>query len=424
MKKFSVAAVCVCLLLGLAPAGEGSGFLIYEHGAAAMAMGGAFVAVANDPSTIFHNPAGIAFLKGTQVAAGTTLIMSRSSMDLAKYPVPSQQYWEQHEQVFYPSSFYITHSLSDRVALGFGFFTPYGLGAEWPKENPLRYLGYKDDMKTFFFNPTIAVKLADTFSVGFGVSYIHSTVMFKTVDLVDLTAYRLGKYDVPSELEGSGDSVGFNAGFLYKTNKLSVGFNWRSQFDIEYSGDLTLDTSAMAGLPAPFQPPTSDTGTTTFRFPNIFGLGLAYNATEKLLLSADFHYVTWSRYDKYVVDLEKLEDMVILQNFDDSYLVRGGVQYSFTPGFALRGGLLYDQTPQPDATADPLLPDANRMALTGGFGWTLAGNLVLDLAFQYEPFEDRTVPNRYALQVGAINYGEGTYETTALLFGVSLRYAF
>jgi long-chain fatty acid transport protein len=154
------------------------------------------------------------------------------------------------------------------------------------------------------------------------------------------------------------------------------------------------------------------------------GLGLAYNATEKLLLSADFHYVTWSRYNQYTVNLEKLEDMVILQNFDDAFLVRGGVQYSLSPQFALRGGFLYDQTPQPDATADPLLPDANRMALTGGFGWTLATNLVLDLAFQYEPFEDRTVPNRYALQVGSVNYGEGTYETTALLFGVSLRYAF
>ena len=144
-------------------------------------------------------------------------------MTLNKYPDPSQRNWEQAEQVFYPSSFYITHSLSDRVALGFGFFTPYGLGAEWPKENPLRYLGYKDDMKTFFFNPTIAVKLADTFSVGFGVSYIHSTVLFKTVDLVDLTKYGLKKYDIPSELNGAGDAVGLNAGFLYKTISSASG---------------------------------------------------------------------------------------------------------------------------------------------------------------------------------------------------------
>ncbi len=421
MKKFIVGAALVCLLLSGAPQGQGAGFLIYEHGAAAMAMGGAFVAVANDPSAVFHNPAGIAFLKGTQVSAGTTLIFSNSSMTLTKYPVPSQTYWEQVRQVFYPSSFYLTHSLGDRVTLGFGFFSPYGLGAEWPKENPLRYLGYKDDMKTFFFNPTIAVKLADNLSVGFGVSYIHSTVQFRLVELENFGPY--GKYDVPAELRGDGNSVGFNAGVLYKTDKLSLGLNYRSRFDIEFSGDLSLDTS---GLPAALKSfvPTSDTGTTKFKFPDIIGLGVAYNATAKLLLSADLHYIIWSRFDRYVVDFTTLPDLLSEQNFDDSFLLRCGAQYSFSPKFALRGGIIYDKTPQPAETTDPLLPDASRLALTGGFGINLSGNLFLDLAYQYEPFNDRTVPNRNALLVGSVNLGEAAYETTAHLFGLSLRYAF
>ncbi|OGD18469.1 MAG: hypothetical protein A2W03_04935 [Candidatus Aminicenantes bacterium RBG_16_63_16] len=425
MKKYIVGAVLICLVLGRAPVSQGAGFLIYEHGAAAMAMGGAFVAVANDPSAVFHNPAGIAFLKGTQVSVGTTLIWSASQLTLPNYPVASQREWEQVKQTFYPSTLYLTQSMGDRVTLGFGFFTPYGLGAEWPKENPLRYLGYKDDMKTFFFNPVVAVKLTDNVSAGFGVSYIYSTVMFKLVDLLDFTALRLGKYDAPASLEGDGNAWAFNAGLLYKTDKLSLGFNWRSQFDIKYSGDLTLDTSL---VPAPVRPavPTSAVGETTFRFPNIFGVGLAYNATEKLLLSADFHYINWKRFDRYVVtfDNPKIATMDIEQNWDNSWLLRGGIQYAFSPKFALRGGLIYDTTPQPEEVTDPLLPDANRFALTGGFGINLTGHLVLDLAYQYEPFNDRTVPNRHVLQVGSINLGEGTYKTTANLLGVSLRFVF
>ena len=38
----------------------GSGFSIFEQGAKATAMGGAFVATADDPSAIFYNVAGIA----------------------------------------------------------------------------------------------------------------------------------------------------------------------------------------------------------------------------------------------------------------------------------------------------------------------------------------------------------------------------
>ncbi len=421
MKKYIVAAVLVCLLLGRAPLSQGSGFLIYEHGAAAMAMGGAFVAIANDPSAVFHNPAGVAFLKGTQLSVGTTLIWSASQLTLPNWPVPSQRTWKQDDQMFYPSTFYLTHSLSDKVTLGFGFFSPYGLGASWPKENPLRYLGYKDDMKTFFFNPVVGVKLTENLSFGVGVSYVYSTVLFKLVELENFGPY--GKYDVPASMEGNGSGWGFNAGLLYKTKTVSVGLNYRSQFDIKYSGDLTLDTSA---LPAPLKPlvPTSDTGTTKFKFPNIIGLGIAVNPTEKLLLSFDFHYVTWSRFDEYIVDFKLFPDLVSEQNFDESYLLRGGFQYSFSPKFDLRLGIIYDKTPQPKETADPLLPDADRVALTGGFGFKLSKNVVLDLAYQYEMFSDRTVPNRYIYQVGPINLGEGTYETTANLIGVSLRFVF
>ena len=420
MKKYLVAAVFICLLLGQAPSGQASGFLIYEHGAAAMAMGGAFVAVANNPSAVFHNPAGIAFLKGTQISVGPTFIFPSGHMVLPNWPVASQRDWKQHNTVFYPTNFYLTNSVSDRVTLGFGFFSPYGLGSRWPRENPLRYLGYEDDMKTFFFNPTIGVKLTDNFSVGFGVSYIYSTVTFKLAELEDFTAFGLGKYDVWALLKGTGHAWAVNAGALYKTDKFSAGLNWRSSFSINFSGDLTLDTSA---VPSPIRPliPTADTGTTKFKFPDILGLGIAYQATQKLLLSADFHYVTWSRFDKYIVDFTKVPDLTTLENFKDSFLLRGGVQYAVSPKFDLRAGILYDKTPQPVETVDPLLPDSDRWALTGGFGVKISKNVVLDLGYQYEMFSDRTAPNR---SIYPLNLGEGTYDTTASLIGLSLSFLF
>jgi long-chain fatty acid transport protein len=425
VKKYLVVAAFVCLLLGQAHLGQASGFLIYEHGAAAMAMGGAFVAVANNPSAIFHNPAGIAFLKGTQVSVGPTFILPSGHLTLPNWPVANQRTWKQENAVFYPTNFYLTHSVGDRVTLGFGFFSPYGLGSKWPKENPLRYLGYEDDMKTFFFNPTIGIKLTDKFSVGFGVSYIYSTVKFKLVELEDFTAYHLSKYDVPAALDGNGHGWAVNAGALYRTDKFSIGVNWRGAFDIKYTGDLALDTSA---LPAPIKPavPTTAKGDTTFKFPDILGVGVAFNPTDKLLLSADFHYVTWNRFDKYVVTFDdpKLAPMEVEENFKDSWLLRGGGQYSFCDKFALRLGILYDKTPQPVDTMDPLLPDANRVALTGGFGFKLSRNVILDVGYQYEVFSDRTAPNRNVYNLGSINLGEGTYDMTANLIGLSLSFVF
>lgn len=54
------------------------GFQLNEHGARALAMGGAFTAVANDPSAVYWNGAGLSFVKGTNIVFGTSLIAPNS----------------------------------------------------------------------------------------------------------------------------------------------------------------------------------------------------------------------------------------------------------------------------------------------------------------------------------------------------------
>ena len=51
-----------------------AGFAIFEQGARGMGFAGAFTAQTTDPSAIFHNAAGIAFLKGKHLYLGGTLI--------------------------------------------------------------------------------------------------------------------------------------------------------------------------------------------------------------------------------------------------------------------------------------------------------------------------------------------------------------
>ena len=61
-------------MLMVACAAFGSGFALFEAGAKAVAMGGAFAATADDPSAIFYNVAGIAQLRRTEFLAGGTMI--------------------------------------------------------------------------------------------------------------------------------------------------------------------------------------------------------------------------------------------------------------------------------------------------------------------------------------------------------------
>ncbi|MGB9835640.1 MAG: OmpP1/FadL family transporter [Candidatus Saccharicenans sp.] len=417
IKLFIVLSVLVLSQLSFA-----SGFLIYEHGAAAMAMAGAFAALANDPTAIFYNPAGLAWVKGTQLSLGGTFIFPAGSLTLPNWPDPTFQKVYQLDQTFFPPHFYLSKSLGERLTAGIGVFAPYGLGTAWPVNYPLRYICTETSMQTLFINPTLSYKLSDNLALGFGVSYITSELSLDLVRLVTIPEVWTG--EVPASLKkAKGDSVGFNAGLLYKRDRLGVGIYWRSGFKVDYSGTLKLDKMKVPALIQPYLPDSGEV-TTSFRHPNIFGLGISYQASEKFLLALEGQYYTWNVYDRYVIAVNYqgggTEEETVEENFKNSIILRAGLQYLFRENLAFRAGLIYDQTPQPVESMDPTLPDASRVAFTLGFGYT-KDRLKIDVGYQLELFSDRTSPNRDIYPNGL---GYGTYHTSAQLVGFTLGYRF
>ncbi|MGB9907054.1 MAG: OmpP1/FadL family transporter [Candidatus Saccharicenans sp.] len=412
----------VLFILVLSSLAFSSGFLIYEHGTAAMALAGAFVSLANDPSAIFYNPAGIAWLPGTRVSAGGTLIFPAGSLLLPNWPDPTFHKVYQLDQTFFPPHFYLTHRFGSRLALGVGVFAPYGLGTAWPVNYPLKYICTETSMQTLFVNPTLAVRLNDNLSVGFGVSYVHSILKLSLVRHIEIPEVWTG--DVPASLKkASGEAVAFNAGLLYKKGRFSAGFNWRSNFTVDYSGDFVLDKTR---VPAPISPyiPGAGTVTTSFKHPHIFDLGFSYQVSPKFLVAVAGQYITWKVYDSYEINIDFVgglsEQEVVEENFKNSILLRAAAQYLLRENLALRAGLVYDQTPQPVESVDPSLPDASRVAFTAGLGYT-KGKFSVDVAYMYEIFQDRTSPNRNIYPMGL---GSGTYQTSAQLLGFTLGYRF
>jgi long-chain fatty acid transport protein len=413
MSKKRTLVLAAVMLFALAPVVRGAGFMIYEHGAAAMAMAGAFTSLANNPTALWHNPAGIAWLEGTQIMGGATLIFPHGTADFPDYPgSPS---YDQVHKVFYPPHFYLTHKLSKRAAIGLGVFSPYGLGIEWPDPEtfPWRYFGTKGDMVTFFVNPAVAFKLTDRLSIGLGVSFIYSKL---TQSMTQLFPMGEGTIDVPAEADVNGTSFAFNAGLLYKADKVRLGLNYRSHYTLKYSGTISLD------IPV-YEEPFEGTGETSFAFPDLVTMGLSFDLTKKLVWAVDLHYIFWSSYDSYTFHLEVpglalTEDLVVPTKWRDSFIVRTGFEYRTTEKLALRAGIAYDKTPQPASTMDSSLPDANRVFATCGFGYTF-GKLTLDVAYHFEDFHKRTSART---DIPALL--QGTFKTQAHLLGISLGYKF
>jgi long-chain fatty acid transport protein len=391
------------------------GFQINEHGARAMAMGGAFAGLANDPSALYFNPAGITQLSGTNFMTGVTLILPKSSF---RGPSPTITQYDMKSQVFNPINFYGTYQYNNELYFGVSVNNQYGLGTLWDDNWAGNQLAVKTDLKTFFFNAVAAYKLSDKFSVSGGFVYALGTV-----ELSRYTGFEPFTGTAKVSLKGDGSAFGFTAGLLYKPiPELSFGLSFRSQAKFSLSGDANSEGGPAAVQSLLPKGKISSEITT----PMNITFGVAAKPVSGLTVTADFQYVGWSSYDKLTVDFAdpKLEDLSSYRGYENTYIIRFGAEYQLIDKLALRGGLLYDKNPVKDELLDPTLPDADRLGFSAGFGYKLAQNFSVDIAYLFLRFAERTITNSQQSYTWGNAPFNGTYNSTAHLIGFNLSYNF
>ncbi|HKI85838.1 MAG TPA: outer membrane protein transport protein, partial [Thermoanaerobaculia bacterium] len=118
----------------------GAGFSIFEQGAKAMGMGGAFVAQADDGSALFYNPGGLAFFDHNLYSVGVTYITTSKANFRGADPFPgASARGEQNSLQAFPPHAYWIHPMTQRVKFGLALNSPFGLTTDW--KNPNQWAG-------------------------------------------------------------------------------------------------------------------------------------------------------------------------------------------------------------------------------------------------------------------------------------------
>ncbi len=382
-----------------------AGFSLFQQGTAANAQGNAFVADASDPSAIFYNPAGLTQLKRPEVYVGTTFL----SPD-REYTNDSLGHFSQTKhQIYHPVTFYLVVPVHDRVTLGLGLFSPFGLATVWPADWPGKYLTTESKLQTYNLNPTVAVKVLDNLSLGAGVNICWATFRLKRrIPLpYPLPAVSSMILDGKSDLGGDGTGWGFNFGALYEPLPgVKLGAHYRSHIYIRLFGEL--NTGLPASFPAVFPLPTIPIPNLT---PSVSGYGdltLPPNVTFGINISRfkpfsfefDATWTGWSTYDKFELNLNQpirvnnipTTTIVNPKNWRDVWAFRFGVNYEIREGLKLRGGYIYDISPVPKDTFDTQMPDANRHIFSIGGDWQI-NRFTLGIAYSFFVIEPRHKDN-------------------------------
>lgn len=453
MNKYIIVCASLIALPGVASAG---GLFVPGTGPQAQGRAGAFVAKADDPSALFHNPAGFAKMDGWVIQVGVNFVdydltFTRDGV----YESPAGENLPYAGQPYAPISdeskpqigigpFQAVPLISvsgdvgvKNLRVGFGVYAPqafpnrrFAPDYEFQDPNvpppPQRYDIMEQKASTVLPSVAVAYRIMDNLDVGVRGSWGFGEVSAKSY------VWGIRNYEEWVERDGLfevdvGDNFipAFGVGALFRvTDNLEIGAAYSSTvtFDGKGNGSSEIGNDlGVGGDPEFIEPenefPQCEAGgvdqnnlkaCVTLKLPQTASIGARWilrgpDRREKGDVELDVKWENWKNASdvRVVVDGKSgltglpLNETFLRHGFKDVISVRLGGSYNVPVAgkdLGLRGGVAYDTAAAPDSWQRVDLDGASRVTVGAGVSYWL-NNLRLDIGGGYVIEPTREVPS-------------------------------
>ncbi|MTI14350.1 OmpP1/FadL family transporter [Sansalvadorimonas verongulae] len=404
IKFFALTALCA------ATQANAGAFQVNEHSAAG--LGRAFAgeaAIADDASVVARNPAGMTELQGPMFSAVGSYVQTDVEVD-SRVSGHTTHNKDVAKSSFVPAMFYTT-PIDDKLSVGFGVFSNYGFNTKYGKESTAAAGATHSDVKSVNFNTSLAYKLQDNLSVGFGVnavyvqgeldSYLNNSAKNRALaalqsDLsaitellnIDLATLKKSASKIDPAALGSGTIInvkgddwgfGWNAGVLWEPLKgTRIGASYRSEVKTSLEGKAKSDVFNGQGIVPQF----NSKGSVDFDMPAIAELSVYQDVTDQLAVHASYMRTYWSSFKEITVKLKSGVPVPSEQkDFRDSSRWAIGTTYKLDDQWTLRAGYAYDNSPVRNSKRDFRIPDVDRQWYTAGASYKIDNAQKVDFGY-------------------------------------------
>ena len=435
-------------LLALGSAGAfASGFALIEQSVSGMgtayAVGSSGI---DDASTIYFNPAGMSRLHGSHLSGGLQVVVlntefKNGSAEYANTGAPppagfdgvaidGKKKLDLDTTELVPAG-YISHQYSEKVWFGLGVNAPFGLKTDYSNRKWVgRYHAVKSELLTININPSMAFKINDNATIGFGVSAMYADGELTNMGDFGLLTATPGANDGYVKLTADDWGYGFNAGLLLEpTQNTRIGLHYRSEVDLKLDGHAKV-----SGVDAPL---TAANGRQKAKLditmPDTVSLSGNYSLNSRWAFMADVTWTQWSDVDKLNIKLQDGNRSVAVWNYDDSFRYAIGTEFTPSHSWTFRTGVAFDETPVPkNSERSPRVPDNDRTWLSLGMTYRYTPNLTFDFGYAHLFVDDPKLnnvsdnhnPNATPPQSTGVHSLSGKYDASVDIFGAQVNWKF
>ncbi len=396
MKKMTLRTVPAMLLLAFSGVASAAAFQLWEQNASG--LGNAYAgsaAVADNASTIFFNPAGMTQTPGLQLSAGAVGVGAYYEFRNSGSTTTGGDGGNAGGWAAVPNGYFSAQVTND-LFLGFGISVPFGLATEYNDSNWIgRNQSLKSEIKTVNYNPSVAYRINDKVSLGFGINY--QTINAEMTNMTPVGLYRV---------KGDDSTWGWNTGVLFTLSPaMRVGVSYRSTMDSTLEG-----TRSVGGV--------SRAATANIKLPDTFILSVWQQVSDRWEAMGDLSYTNWSTVDKLNISSSAGTDVEKF-GYKDSWRFAWGAAYKATDAVKLKFGLAYDRTPVTGADRSARVPDNDRVWFSLGGQWNAGKFGKFDLGYSYLYVKD---PSINQSKLGSTLRGQ--YDESAHLIGAQYSVGF
>lgn len=347
-----------------------------------LGMGGTAIGYVDDPSALFHNPAGLRHTRRLSLLGDVSLLLG----NITGSPANDAREVDSETTVAPFFMLGVSGRVTDWLTMGFAVYPVASAGGtyKYPRSGDT----IEDSTTLIFFEASyaLAVEIPD-YNLSLGLGY--------RVTYVSLTRERgpIGG-DPDTNFSATGASfAGFRLGVQWQPiPEFEVGFSYRhkTETDIEQTGpgpDLDDPCRAPCALGT-----TGESIETTFTLPSRLGVGLRMNLGD-LSWAADLEYTIQSQNERtdFLATSGGVEfDVPNVFDWKDGVTGRLGFEYRLLDGaLPLRVGYVWENrvTSRPYVTAFGTPPGTTHVATLGGGYQT--DNFRVDVAYAYRTSKGR-----------------------------------
>jgi len=369
-------------VVGPVPSWAG-GLYITEFGTPSNGVANAgAVAVAEDASTAWHNPAGLTHVSGSQFMGHGGLLIPNIKFDPdSDTPVSGGDGGQAGNLAPIIGTAFV-HSLTDELKLGMALGSLAGAGLDYGSNWAGRQQATEIELLTVTGQPSVAFK-HHWLSVGAALQVSYGTLDYKL------------KAPNPAEtrikVDGDDWAFGYTVGVLIDFSEgTRLGVRYQSKNKFKFDGKLKTSGGLLGGV--------NVNSRLEILFPQYVEVGFYHDVNDQFALVATVDWEDWSQFNEIPLSTSTGASGAIPTGWDDTYKLSGGIRYRPSQPWLLMTGFAYDSSPvdAKDRTADLPVDRQLRYAVGAQYQWS--ERLNLGGSFEYIDLGDSKINNDRTLK--------------------------